>query len=194
MQNAISSWSFPTSANIGGKEYGIKSDYRAVIKIFTALNDYELLNEDRFVQCSVILGLFYEDYKTIPHEHWQEALDYMKDFIDAGISDEGKSPKLMDWEQDAPILIPAINKVLNTEIRAANYLHWWTFLGAYMGIEDGLFSNVISIRQKKVKGKKLEKWEQEFYKANKAIIDFQKKEQRSTEEKEALRAYFGFKK
>ncbi len=194
MQNAISSWSFPTSLNIAGKEYRIKSDYRAVIKILTALNDYELLSEDRFVQCCVILDLFYEDYEVIPTEYWQEALDQMKEFIDMGITEDAKSPRLMDWEQDAPILIPSINKVLNKEIRAEEYIHWWTFLGAYMSIGEGLFSNVISIRQKKAKNKKLEKWEQEFYKANKSIIDLKQKEQRSTEEKEALRAYFGFKK
>ena len=42
MANAISSWSFPKSLIVGGKEYGINSDYRAVISVFTALNDYEL--------------------------------------------------------------------------------------------------------------------------------------------------------
>lgn len=194
MANAISSWSFPTSLTIAGKEYGINSDYRAVIKIFTALNDYELKKENNYVQSAVILSLFYDDYETIPEEHWQEALDQMKEFIDMGIEDDSKAPKLMDWEQDAPIIIPTINKVLGTEIRAEKYIHWWTFLGAYMNIGESLFSNVIHIRSKKAKGKKLEKWEQEFYKANKSIIDFNKKQSRSEEEKDALRAYFGYKK
>lgn len=194
MANAISSWSFPTSLTIAGKEYGINSDYRAVIKVFTALNDYELKKENNYVQSAVILSLFYDDYETIPEEHWQEALDQMKEFIDMGIEDDSKAPKLMDWEQDAPIIIPTINKVLGTEIRAEKYIHWWTFLGAYMNIGESLFSNVIHIRSKKAKGKKLEKWEQEFYKANKSIIDFNKKQSRSEEEKDALRAYFGYKK
>lgn len=194
MAKSLSSWEFPTSLVIAGKEYGINSDYRAVIKVFTALNDYELQNEDNYVQCAVILSLFYEDYERISLEHWQEALDRMKEFIDMGITEDSKSPRLMDWEQDAPILIPAINKVLNQEIRAEKYIHWWTFLGAYMNIGESLFSNIIHIRNQKAKGKKLEKWEQEFYKANKSIIDFNKKEARSNEEKEALRAYFGLKK
>lgn len=194
MANAISSWSFPTSLTIAGKEYGINSDYRAVIKVFTALNDYELKKENNYVQSAVILSIFYDDYETIPEAHWQEALDQMKEFIDMGIEDDSKAPKLMDWEQDAPIIIPTINKVLGTEIRAEKYIHWWTFLGAYMNIGESLFSNVIHIRSKKAKGKKLEKWEQEFYKANKSIIDFNKKQSRSEEEKDALRAYFGYKK
>ena len=194
MANAISSWSFPTSLTIAGKEYGINSDYRAVINVFTALTDYELKKENNYVQSAVILSLFYDDYETIPEEHWQEAFDQMKAFIDMGIEDDSKAPKLMDWEQDAPIIIPTINKVLGTEIRAEKYIHWWTFLGAYMNIGESLFSNVIHIRSKKAKGKKLEKWEQEFYKANKSIIDFNKKQSRSEEEKDALRAYFGYKK
>ena len=40
-----------------------------------------------------------------------------------------------------------------------------------MGIGDGLLASVLHIRQKKVKHKKLEKWEQEFYNANKDLID-----------------------
>ena len=73
-------------------------------------------------------------------------------------------------------------------------MHLWTFIGAYMEIGEGLFSNIIHIRQKKAKGKKLEKWEQEFYKENKSLIDFQHKEKRSNEEKEMLRNYFGYSK
>ena len=34
---------------------------------------------------------------------------------------------------------------------------------------------VLGIRQKRAKGKKLEKWEQEFYRNNKALCDLKKK-------------------
>ena len=49
------------------------------------------------------------------------------------------------------------------------YLHWWTFLGYFMEITDGVFSQVLGIRTKKAKHKKLDKWEQEFYSKNKAL-------------------------
>lgn len=132
------------------------------------------------------MEIMFPDCDNIPYEHWQEALNKVSEFIDMGISDDRKKPKTMDWEQDAPILIPAINKVLNCEIRAQKYIHWWTFLGAYMEIGESLFSNVIHIRQKKASGKKLEKWEEAFYKENKSLIDFKKVEKRSEEEKKAL--------
>ena len=101
----------------------------------------------------------------------------------------------MDWNQDAPILIPAINKVAGKEIRSIPYLHWWTFMSLYMEIGEGLYSQVINIRNKKIKGKKLEKWEQEFYRDNKSLVDLKmKRNERSEEEKEELRELFGIKK
>ncbi len=193
-----SAWEFPTSLNIGGVDYEIRTDYRAVLDLLTALNDPELKEDDprmtAYMQSQVIMQIMFPQCDDIPVEHVQEALDKVAQFIDMGISDERKKPKMMDWEQDVILIIPAINKVLNTEIRAQKYMHWWTFLGAYMEIGESLFSNVIHIRQKKAKGKKLEKWEQEFYKENKSLIDFKQKDQRSEEEKEALRNYFGYKK
>ena len=191
-----SAWEFPTSLNIGGVDYEIRTDYRAVLDLLTALNDPELEDEDKnvtaYMQSQVILQIMFPNCDEIPAEHIQEALDKVAEFIDMGISDESKKPKTMDWEQDATIIIPAVNKVLNTEIRAVQYMHWWTFLGAYMEIGESLFSNVLHIRQKIAKNKKLEKWEQEFYKENKSLIDFKNTDQRSDEEKEALREYFGY--
>lgn len=193
-----SAWEFPTSLNVGGVDYEIRTDYRAVLDLLTALADPELTDSDpqmtAYMQSRVILEIMFPDCDNIPTEHIQEALEKVSEFIDMGISDDRKKPKTMDWEQDAPILIPAINKVLNCEIRVQKYMHWWTFLGAYMEIGESLFSNIIHIRQKQAKGKKLEKWEQEFYKENKALIEFKNKSQRSDEEKEALRDYFGYRK
>lgn len=193
-----SAWEFPTSLNIGGDDYEIRTDYRAVLDLLTALSDPELKDDDEqitaYIQCRIMLEIMFPDCDNIPAEYIGEALEKVSEFIDMGISDDCKKPKTMDWEQDAPILIPAINKVLNCEIRAVQYMHWWTFLGAYMEIGESLFSNVVNIRQKKAKGKKLEKWELNFYKENKSLIDFKQKDQRSNEEKEELRNYFGYKK
>jgi hypothetical protein len=193
-----SAWEFPTSLNIGGTDYEIRTDYRAVLDLLTALNDNDLTDSDpeieSYMKSRVILEIMFPKCDEIPAEHIQEALDKVVEFIDMGITEDSKKPKTMDWEQDAPILIPAINKVLNCEIRAEKYIHWWTFLGAFMGIGESLFSSIVSIRQKKAKGKKLDKWEMEFYKENKSLIDFKQKSQRSNEEKEMLRDYFGYSK
>ena len=190
-----SAWEFPTSLNIGGIDYEIRTDYRAVLDLFTALNDEELTDDDpqieAYMKSRVILEIMFPQCDAIPEECVQEAINKVCEFIDMGITDDSKKPKTMDWEQDAPILIPAINRVLNTEIRAQNHIHWWTFLGAYMEIGESLFSTIVHIRQKRLKGQKLEKWEQDFYKENKSLIDFkEKKVKRSEEEKSAIEELF----
>ena len=55
------------------------------------------------------------------------------------------------------------------------YLHWWAFLGLFYEIGEGLFSQVINIRLKKAKNKKLEKYEKEFYREHKDLIDIRRK-------------------
>ena len=73
-----------------------------------------------------------------------------------------------DWEQlpDAP----AIDKILGYSCRRCPYLHWWEFIGAFHGIGRGLFSEVVNIRAKRAKGKRLEKHEQEFARENEELI------------------------
>lgn len=189
-------WELPKSLNIGGIDYEIRTDYRVILDLLTALNSPDLADNDKWIEAymksRVILEIMFPKCDDIPAENIQEALDKVAEFIDMGIKEDSKKPKSMDWEQDAPIIIPAVNKILNLEIRAKEYLHWWTFLGAYMEIGDSLFSNIVNIRVKKAKGKKLEKHELDFYKENKSLIDFQIKEKRSNEEKEMLRDYFGY--
>ena len=72
--------------------------------------------------------------------------------------------------------MPAVNAVAGKDVRCDPNLHWWTFFGMFMNVEGGLFGNVLHIRQKKAKGKKLEKQEEEFYRENRKIIDLGKKE------------------
>ena len=73
-------------------------------------------------------------------------------------------------------------------------MHWWTFLGYYMEIGECTLATIVSIRDKKRRGKKLEKWEQEYYRNNKKLIDLKtEKVERSEEEKEELRKLFGLK-
>lgn len=173
----INPWDFPKSLNIGGKDYEIRTDYRVIIDLLIALSDPELdfadEREKAYAQARCILEIMFPDCDNMPQEDIEEALQKASEFIDMGIGDEGKRPKTMDWQQDAPVIIPAINKVLGKEVRSVDYMHWWTFLGAYMEIGESLFTNIVHIRQKKAKHKKLETWELEFYRNNKKLIDLQ---------------------
>lgn len=184
----MSAWDLPTSFTVGGIEYEIRSDFRAVLDILAAFGDPELPAEWKTV---VMIKILFPAWESIPKSDLQEAAEKAVAFIDAGMEGDSGKPRLMDWEQDAGIFVPAVNRVAGQEVRALPYLHWWTFLGYYMEIGESTFSQVLSIRRKKQKGKKLEKWESEFYRENRKLIDLKKKEMRPEEEQKELRALFG---
>lgn len=160
----------PTTLDIDGKEYKIRTDYRIVLTIFEAFNDIELKDNEKIY---VMLELLYEEKP----DNLEEAIKQANWFLDGGKQYEefNKTKKVMDWEQDESIIFSAVNKVAGYETRSKEYIHWWTFLGYFSEIGEGLFSTVINIRQKKNRGKKLEKYEQEFYKNNKQLIDLKQK-------------------
>lgn len=169
----MNAYELPTSLNIGGVEYQIRTDFRAIIDILISQSDPEL---DEYCKAIVLLQIMYVDWEQIPEAKVDEALKKACDFIDCGQKDDGRpKPKMIDWEQDAGIIIPAINKISHTEVRSVPYMHWWTFFAYFMEIGESLFANVLSIREKKAKRKKLEKWEQDFYRDNREMIDIRKK-------------------
>ena len=177
-------YELPTSLTVGGVEREIRSDFRAVLDILIALNDPDL---DGQTKNAVFIQIMYPGWAEIPPEDMQEALNEACKFIDHGQEDDGKKrPRLIDWEQDANLIIPAVNAVAHDEVRALPYLHWWTFLGYFMEIGDSTFSTVLNIRKKRAKCKKLEKWEETFYKENRKTVDLTVR--RSQEDEAALKA------
>lgn len=165
-------YEIPTTITVGSTEYRIrnKGDYRMVLDCFSALQDASLNSNERLF-CSLII--FYEDINCIADinkfEDLEEAATKMFDFFNCGRSQSiGKkmNHKLIDWEQDSQIICSAINKVANKEVRAEPYIHWWTFMGYYSAVGESLLSTIVSIRDKIVRGKKLEKHERIFRQEN----------------------------
>ena len=158
----------PCSLAVNGKEYKIRTDFRDILKIVAAFNDRELEDNEKVYICLFIL---FKDFEKIKQNDYEAAFKAALSFIDCGQepNDSKPMPRIMDWEQDERIMFPAINKVAGFEVRQAKNVHWWTFIGYYMEIPEGIFSHVLSIRLKKTKGKKLEKYEKEFWNANKDI-------------------------
>jgi hypothetical protein len=179
----------PSHLKVNGKNRAIRSDFRVALLIFQAYNDVELSDQERAI---VMLDCLYEDFESIPKDDMQEAANQAVWFLDGGkgsdeVSNHKKAKKVMDWEQDEQLIFSAVNKVAGYETRATEYLHWWTLLGYFNEIGEGLFSTVINIRHKKNKGKKLEKYEQEFYRENKHLIDIK---ERLTAEEQSERDYW----
>ncbi|MBQ7767557.1 MAG: hypothetical protein IJ403_01590 [Oscillospiraceae bacterium] len=178
----MNAWGLPVAATIGGVEYQINTDFRDVLEIIQYLNDN---TRTEYARWRIALGLFYEG--DIPDAYQEDAARYLSDFIAYDNQDDKPGPKLMDWQQDSAMIIADVNKFAGKEIRAEKYMHWWTFLSYFYGVGEGQLSTVVGIRSKKAKGKKLDKWEQEYYRDNRQKVDFQTPD---TAEKAALQEYF----
>lgn len=178
-------WELPTKLDINGNEWEIRTDFRVILDIISALSDPDLDDSEKWLACLTIL---YIDFDKMPQSDYIEACKQAKTFIDMGLDNETKKvrPRTMDWEQDAQLIIPAVNRVIGKEVRAEKYMHWWTFLSAYMEIGECTFSHILNIRMKKAKGKKLEKWEQEFIRENPDLVKLKKKLSEEELEEERL--------
>lgn len=166
----MNAWRLPMSADIGGVTYPINADFRDILEIISILNDEDRPN---YIRWQIAIGLFYDG--DIPIDYQQEAMEYLSKFISYESEDKKQAPKLIDWDQDAQIIVGDVNKVAGKEIRAVPFLHWWTFLSYFYSVGEGQLSTIVSIRSKKKKGKKLEKWEETYYRENKDKIDFKRK-------------------
>lgn len=174
-------WQLPLTTDIGGKTYHIHGDFRDILEIFSYWENPDLTD---FLRWRIALALFYEE--QIPQKSEREAMEYLAFFIRCGQREEvNPSPRLIDWQQDAPAIISDVNKVAGREIRSMPFLHWWTFMAWFFGIGEGQLSTILSIREKLRRGEKLEKWEAAFYRENKQRIDIKKRYSQSELEEQA---------
>lgn len=177
-------YELPITVEVAGKSYKIRNgaDYRTIIGVISLCEDPELTKEERTVSALIV---FYEDINELEDifevfgENTKDAMDAMLKFISYDYDDDLASSakvKLIDWVQDENLIIAGINSVARTEVRALEYLHWWTFLSYYMSIGESALSTVVSIRNKIAKGKKLEKYEKEFRRENPAYFRWKNQE------------------
>lgn len=180
-------WGLPVSVDVGGTEYAVRTDYRVILDILSAVADPELTGQEKSY---VALVAFYPDFEEMPQEVYREALEACFRFINCD-SEEAphKALKLVDWEQDYRLIIAPINRVAGQEVRALDYMHWWTFLSAYYEIGDCTFAQVVRIRDHLARGKKLDKSDREWYQKNRQLVDF--KHKYTEKEEDLLREWSG---
>lgn len=169
----------PETLTIGGAEYPIRTDFRAALTIFQALEDPEL--DDREKQLAM-LECLYDNPENIPDDSIGEALEKAAWFLDGGdMPKKTFHAKTIDWEQDESMIFSAVNKTAGREVRSG-YMHWWTFLGYFAESGETLLQTVMHLRQKMSKGKTLEKWERDFVNEHRELVIIQHKK---TEEEKA---------
>ena len=159
-------YALPQEAVIEGKHYKINGDFRNILAIFSFLEDPDL---PEFIRWQAALNRFYTE--PLAEEHLSQGAEYFSWFVRMGQKESPPGPKLLDWQQDAPMIVADVNKVACQEIRQLPFVHWWTFLAWFHGIGEGQLSTVVALRQKRLEGKPLTEWEQDFYRRNKDLVD-----------------------
>ena len=182
-------YSLQTSVQVGQESFHIRNngDYRMILDCFEAMNDKDLSELERIY---VAVAIFYDDFADADEVLQRGDIidDLYKgiiDFINCGDTERESNThnyKVIDWQKDSNLICSAINNVAKTEIRALDYLHWWTFMGYYNAIGECTLSNIVSIRYKTAKGEKLEKYEKKFKQDNPEYFNL---DMRSAEQKRA---------
>lgn len=186
-------YELPTTIKINDTIYTIRNlgDYRMVLDCFQVLNDVELSEKERIIACLII---FYEDLNeledvlSLDGDTTQSLLDNAFLFFNCGQkhSSGETNYKTLDWEQDSQLISSAVNKVAGKEVRAEQYLHWWTFMGYFNAVGESALATVIGIRSKIAKGKKLEKYENEFRRDNPQYFSWDMRTLKQKEDDELL--------
>ena len=151
-------FNLPTFVTISGIEYLVRTDFRVILEIFVMLDDPDLS---------------------------EAALQAFTDFVDPRHGSQGKksSGRLIDWSQDFDLMVAPINHILGFECRSVDFLHWHTFLAAYLEIPpESVFARVLRIREKLRTGKKLEKYERSWYSKNRDLVHLKPKFSQAEEE------------
>jgi len=160
-------YKLPTEVVVDSNLYHIRNDgdYRVVLDCFSALNDLEV--EDATERILIALYIFYdvdEVEDILRCADVAKLVSEMYNFFSGGTPEveSHNNYKTIDWESDSPLIFSAVNNVAGKEVRAEEYIHWWTFLGYYMAIGESTLATVVSIREKILKGKELDKWERQY--------------------------------
>lgn len=179
-------YGLPTSLTVQGVAYDIRTSYQVVLSLLEVLNDPEFTDLEKAVATIETLFIDWESIRD-----YKEAVEQCMWFIDMGQPPNGKkSARLVDWEKDYHYIIAPVNRVLGFECRAVPDLHWWTFMSAYMEIGgDCTFSQIVNLRSKLHKGKKLEKHEREWLRQNRDLVMLPQKY--TAEDDDILRKWTG---
>lgn len=166
-------WGLPTSVEVRGTMYAVRSDFRVVLDILAAASDPQLDGREK---AFAVLAAFYPDFSAMPAELYEDALKACFRFVNGGAEESVKNaPRLVDWEQDFSLVIAPVNRVLGVEARSLGFLHWWSFLSAYFEIGDCTFAQVVRIRNLLARGKSLDPQDREWYRFHRDLVDFKSK-------------------
>ena len=186
-------YELPTYVKVNGKIYNIRQrgDYRIVLGCFDILNDAELSEDERVLASLLTFYNEFDDIEDLPtdEETFMGLVTGMFTFMNMGEEDSVGAHSdytVIDWKQDEAMITSAINNVARQEIRLAEYIHWWTFMGYFMAVGESVLATVVGIRTKIAKHEKLDNWEKKFKKDNPSYFVWKNVDLKMAEQKALL--------
>lgn len=180
----------PTSVEVAGDFYAIKTDFRDILRydeLIRSQNDGNMVLK----AVSMLLG---DDILQKPDINPEEVVDAIGWFVQRG--DNGQKNTLprttlglnnatpMDFETDAALIYTAVLQTYKIDLYDIPYLHWWKFNWMLEDISpECRLSKVIEYRTIDVKNKNLSKEQKKVYSALQRYFKVQEKR---TEEDEAI--------
>ena len=117
------------------------------------------------------MRLFYPDFAAMPRQDWPAATRFLTEFLAAGRPEPAAgTPRLMDWQQDAPLIAAGISRVAGQDVRALPYLHWWSF-SAGSTHRRGHLCHGGGHPGQAAPGQEAGAWELDFYRTHRAAVD-----------------------
>jgi hypothetical protein len=138
----------PEALEISGEDYGIRSDFKVVLRFFELTRDDRILERHKGYTA---LKMFFKE--RIPFDT-DAAFNALGWFIRCGKPEEQVRQKrpVFDFAHDAGIIFSSFWEQYGIDLTAAG-LHWWKFSALFAGLnEDTMFRNVVRIRTKSEDG------------------------------------------
>ncbi|MCI8575775.1 MAG: hypothetical protein HFI09_04825 [Bacilli bacterium] len=174
----------PTKIKVGNEVIDINADFRNCLQIILAYEDNDLTIQEKH------LIMVQRLYKVIPGDIEQAILQGIK-FLNCGETSQNTSEKrrVYSFSKDAKYIYSAVSQASNVDLETVCFFHWWKFFYYFLDISnDCTFSNIVSLRQKKKKGKLTEE-EKKAYIESIEILDINYEEVK--EESDFMKAFNG---
>lgn len=143
---------FPDYTLVNGNKVKIVTDFRNYIQLTDILREKALTVEEKWLY---IINSFYKD---VPKENPLDLIegiiafasmdiDYFENGKEIVIEEEGQTKELIDYKQDAGLIISSFLQFYNIDLTNIEYLHHWKFKMLLENIDDkSKIGQVISIR------------------------------------------------
>lgn len=184
---------YPTSLSIGGTDYEIDTDFKVGIAI---LNEFNNSGSSTGQKTEFMLRMLFGEKGFRSLAGKGEAIEKAGWYLRCGRKEKDYDPSykgisldamVFDWEQDGHLIFAGIAKHRG-DIRQREHCHFWEFMAYFSEMGECTFTTVCSIRSKRARGKKLEKWESEFYNRNRDLVELELATRRKVD---AFSEFFG---